>query len=126
MINTGMRIKEAVAEHMITHLLNLCKKELGISDLPQIEIIDEEPAVGGGTSFGEFDGTIKVVSKDRHPMDVARTLAHELVHLKQRMNGQVLDGADGSDSENEANATAGEIMRKFGKMYPEYFMNTLP
>jgi Zn-dependent peptidase ImmA (M78 family) len=59
-------------------------------------------------------------------MDVMRTLAHELVHWKQMMDGDELDGSDGSSTENEANAIAGLIMRKFAKMYPDYFMDSMP
>lgn len=112
---------------MITHLLQLCKSELGIDELPPIDFVVDEPTVGGGTSFGEFDGeSIRVVTLNRHPMDVMRTLAHELVHWKQLVSGQELDGSDGSSIENEANATAGVIMRKFAKLYPDYFLETLP
>lgn len=112
---------------MITHLLQLCKDELRIDELPPIRLVDDRPAVGGGTSFGIFDGeTIQVVSMNRHPMDVMRTLAHELVHWKQLSTGDDLDGSDGSSTENEANAVAGVIMRKFAKMYPDYFMQSMP
>jgi hypothetical protein len=120
-----MKLKEVMLEHMVTHLLQLCKHELHLSELPNIQLVDE-PTVGGGTSFGEFDGAIKVVVLNRHPMDVMRTLAHELVHWKQMQAGQELDGSDGSSTENDANALAGIIMRKFGKMYPEYFLDSLP
>lgn len=122
-----MKLREVVQEPMIAHLLRLCKHELGINELPPIELVDEEPTVGEGTSFGEFDGnSIRVVTQGRHPMDVMRTLAHELVHWKQLMQGDELDGSDGSNVENEANAMAGVIMRKFGKMYPDYFLDSLP
>jgi len=122
-----MRIREAIGEVMITHLLQLCKRELEINELPPISILKDETTTGGGTSFGQFtDGGIKVVSAGRHPMDVMRTLAHELVHWKQRVEGMEMDGSDGSETENQANAVAGIIMRKFGQMYPEYFLNTLP
>jgi len=122
-----MKLYEVVQEHMITHLLQLCKNELGIDELPPINLVDDDSAVGGGTSFGEFDGnSVRVVSKDRHPMDVMRTLVHELVHWQQLNQGMELDGSDGSEIENEANAVAGVIMRKFGKMYPDYFVDTLP
>lgn len=114
-----------MSQHMVTHLLQLCKKELQLSELPEIQLVSE-PTVGGGTSFGEFDGAIKVVSLNRHPMDVMRTLAHELVHWKQMQSGQELDGSDGSSIENDANAYAGVILRKFGKMYPEYFLQSMP
>lgn len=121
-----MKIREAVAEHMLTHLINLCKKELGLTELPPIKLIDE-PSVPGTTSFGVFDGNaIQVVQLNRHPVDVARTLAHELVHWHQRVTGQELDGETGSTTENDANAIAGVILRKFGEMYPQYFAEILP
>lgn len=120
-----MTLKEILLEHMITHLLELCKHDLEIDHLPEIIMVNT-PTVGGDSSFGVFDGSIKVVTKDRHPVDVMRTLAHELVHWKQKLENMKLDGSDGSETENQANAIAGSIMRKFGKMYPEYFLNTLP
>lgn len=116
-----MKIKEAILEKMVSQLVDLCKSELGIDELPSIELIDE-PTVGGGTSFGEFSNDeIKVVISERHPMDVMRTLAHELVHWKQKIEGLELDGSDGSKIENQANAVAGVIMRKFAKLHPECF-----
>lgn len=120
-----MKLKEVMLQHMVTHLLQLCKQELQLAELPEIRLVNE-PTVGGGTSFGEFNGGIRVVAKDRHPMDVMRTLAHEIVHWKQQQLGQEMDGSDGSKTENDANAIAGVIMRKFGQMYPEYFIQTLP
>ena len=119
-----MKLKDIMLDYMITHLVQLCKRELGISELPRIVLVDK-PTVGSGTSFGEFDGSIRVVSQGRHPMDIARTLAHELVHWQQHQAGDKLDGSDGSDTEDEANAVAGEIMRKFGRMYPEYFIQSI-
>jgi hypothetical protein len=112
---------------MVTHLLQLCKHELELNEMPSIFLLGEEPTTGGGTSFGEFtDEGIEVVTAGRHPMDVMRTLAHELVHWKQRVENLALDGADGSETENQANAIAGIIMRKFGQKYPQYFVDTLP
>lgn len=120
-----MKLKEVMLQHMVTHLLDLCKHELQLSTIPEIQLVDE-PTVGGGTSFGEFNGGIRVATLGRHPMDVMRTLAHELVHWKQDTIGAEMDGNDGSKTENDANAIAGIIMRKFGKMYPEYFIQSLP
>ena len=116
-----MKLNELLLEHMVDNLLELCKQELEIQELPPIKLVNT-PTVGSNYSFGVFqDDTIQVVSKDRHPIDVMRTLAHELVHWKQRIEGQNMDGNDGSDTENQANAIAGIIMRRFGKAYPECF-----
>jgi hypothetical protein len=123
-----MKIKEAVLEPAISHLIRLSQQELGINELPRIQLIDK-PFIQSGEkkSFGEFNGnSIKVVTQGRHPMDVMRTLAHELTHWKQRLDGQKMDGSDGSDIENEANSTAGVIMRKFAEKYPESFMSSIP
>ena len=116
-----MRITEIISNSMTEELLQLCKTKLSLPNLPPIEFVDE-PTVGGDHSFGVFDGTIKVVSKNRHPIDVMRTLAHEVIHWKQRLNGSKMDGSTGSNTENQANALAGSIMREFGRMHPEYFM----
>lgn len=120
-----MKVQDILLKHMVQHLLELCKQELELDQFPGIQFT-EEPTTRSGNSFGEFDGDIVVVTKNRHPMDVMRTLAHELVHWKQRVANKELDGSDGSDTENEANAVAGIIMRRFGQMYPDYFLGTLP
>jgi hypothetical protein len=124
-----MKIKEAIQEPMMSHLLDLCKNELNLDTLPRIILIDKKPFIKSGNrnSFGEFDGTsIKVITMNRHPMDVMRTLAHELTHWQQLLNGEKMDGSDGSDIENHANSMAGVILRKFGEQYPECFVNSLP
>lgn len=115
-----MKLREAILENILTDLLDMCKQELEIDDLPEINLIDDQPVIAG-SSFGLFDGAINVITKDRHPMDVMRTIAHELVHWKQRTENMSMDGNDGSDTENQANAVAGIIMRRFGKKHPECF-----
>jgi hypothetical protein len=99
-------------------------QELGIQQLPtDIKFVGNEYAVKHMT-FGTYNpdqNVIVIVKANRHPVDVLRTLAHELVHHKQREDGQHLDGSDGSDTENEANARAGELMRKFRQTIPEIF-----
>ncbi len=123
-INSIMKIKDIVLERMISDLLEICSHELGLENFPKINLIPE-PVVGQGTAFGEYTGEINIAIQNRHPMDIMRTLAHELVHARQQELGQPMDGRDGSDTENDANAVAGVIMRKFGKMYPEYFLQSM-
>ena len=61
--------------------------------------------------------------RNRHPIDIMRTLAHELVHYKQDTERRIGpdSGETGSPIENEANAMAGQIMRRFDQENPELF-----
>lgn len=114
-----MNTRDFLLDTMTKKMIAMCCVELELSpnDLPTIKMVNDT----GHSSFGIFDGGIMVATFNRHPMDVMRTLAHELVHLKQMQCGQTLDGSDGSGTEDAANAIAGTIMRKFGKKYPQFF-----
>lgn len=114
-----MNLNEIIIKQMSDRLLTLCRQELELDQLPEIIFVNQDSVEG--ISFGVFDGAIKVVIKNRHPVDVMRTLAHELVHWKQRCENLELNGSDGSYTEDQANAIGGTIMRKFGRLYPEYF-----
>jgi hypothetical protein len=103
---------------IVKKFLPFVQQQLELSDLPEIELLNE-PLKG---TFGRYsDGNIRVMAHGRHPIDVLRTLAHELVHYKQDSEGRIHDdsGETGSDEENEANAVAGIIMRDFDQANPE-------
>ena len=97
-------------------------RHLGIKDRPAIST---DMDAGKYRSFGGYGrGRIRVSEKGRHFMDVCRTLAHELVHYKQDLDGRIKsqeDGKAGSPIENEANAKAAVIMRDWGKKNPHLF-----
>jgi hypothetical protein len=59
---------------------------------------------------------------NRHPVDILRSLAHEMVHYRQMLDGQNILGYTGSRHENEANAKAGIVLRDYGKIHPELFL----
>lgn len=111
-----------VTNAFVKKFLPWLQKELGIKQLPKIKLLDKPMT----TSFGSYDpetNCLYVVTAGRHPVDVLRTLAHELTHHKQNQAG-ILDshsGATGTDEENEANANAGIVMRDFAKQNPNYF-----
>lgn len=104
--------------------LKFAVKELGIKSLPtNIKFVDDAYS-SENLTFGTYDphtNEIIVCKGSRHPVDVLRTLAHELVHHKQREDNRELNGEDGSDTENEANAVAGTLMRKFRTLHPNIF-----
>ncbi len=118
-----MNSNEISTKYIVAKFLRQCKDELELDRLPEIELINDQPYVPGTTSFGLFhNDRIKVVTMNRHIMDYLRTLAHELVHWSQRIKGDQLDGNDGSATENEANAVAGVIMRRFARQNPDVFL----
>ncbi|HET8688631.1 MAG TPA: gamma-glutamylcyclotransferase [Methanosarcina sp.] len=95
--------------------------QLGIEKLPKIILLDEPE----DTTFGQYDSgdhTIRLVTGGRHPVDVLRTLAHELEHHKQNLKGELTPGAGetGTPQENEANSAAGIVLRNFSQKNPEY------
>jgi hypothetical protein len=101
---------------------------LGIDDKPTIKY-KEDGKEGHQPSFASYspgDKVVSILTKNRHPMDVFRSVAHELIHHKQNLDGRLgknikREGATGSKIENEANSEAGKIMRYFGADNPSYF-----
>lgn len=99
-------------------------KELNMKSLPSNIKFEGDDYSAEHLTFGTYNPStdeIVIVKGNRHPIDVLRTLAHEMVHHKQREDGKEMNGEDGSDVENEANAKAGELMRKFRQQQPEIF-----
>ena len=109
----------------IADLLPIVMKELGLKNLPKINIV-RELNNDGQPSFGCFSNEgITLAVTGRHPVDICRTLAHELVHYKQKLDDKLNpdSGETGSSEENEANSVAGIIMRKFSQEFPTYINN---
>jgi hypothetical protein len=106
--------------------LEFCQEELSLNDLPKIKWSNTGISNESQPSFGGFtpkNASIKIEVLNRHPLDICRTLAHELVHYKQLLNDEINpnSGETGSKEENRANSVAGIIMRKFGKIHPEFY-----
>lgn len=111
---------------LMQEFLKLAKQELDLARLPKITWINDPKVSDTNNSFGKYtngDKIIRVVLRNRHPLDVMRTLAHELTHYKQDLDRKLdaRSGDTGSPIENEANATAGRIMRIFSNRYPKAF-----
>ena len=104
--------------------LPLAVKHLELKKLPKIKLLDEVETEHM-PSFGKFsndDRTIHLGIKNRHPNDILRTLAHEMVHYAQGQRDELGSdsGATGSPEEDQANAEAGVIMREFNQQFPQY------
>lgn len=111
----------------IADFVNFAKDFLDINDDIKVELAFERtPDLTTTAYYNYVDKKLKVYVKDRAIIDVMRSVGHELVHHKQNLEDRLLngekDGADGSDIENEANAVAGVIIRKWGKKHPELYI----
>lgn len=101
------------------------KQQLHLSyDIPII-LVDDADFAKKISAFGEISNKniIHISIINRHPMDILRTVAHEYIHYKQHMEKGIHHKSShaGSPSENQANAKAGELMRKYGQLHPELF-----
>lgn len=120
---TGRPISRIQFDAILKRFIVFLKRELTLTiDIPYI-LIDDADFSKKTWAFGmmDSDGIIYISIINRHPLDILRTLAHEYVHYKQTIVGKIMNPNPGSPSENEANAKAGEIIRKYGKLHPELF-----
>jgi hypothetical protein len=113
---------------MFEKFLPIAMQHIGLTSLPEIKFQarmhdDEQPTFG---KYVSGDHVLHVSLLNRHPNDILRTLAHELVHYRQDTEHtlQQDSGSTGSPAENEANALAGVVMRHFNKQYPEYLSSS--
>ncbi len=110
-------------DSILKKFLIFLKREMRINyDIPMI-LIDDADFSKKVLSFGEItkDNVIHLSIINRHPMDILRTLAYEYVHYKQYTENRLHKSGPGSPSENQANAKAGELIKKYGNLHPELF-----
>jgi len=120
-------ITEKKNNTVIDRFVKFACKYLKIKEEPTINFITNLDKIKELEALGGFDITnneITIVKRKRLTDDILRTLAHELVHLKQHNKKKLKtkDGKDGSKIENEANVEAGIIMRKFRKIEPSIML----
>ncbi len=127
LLREGLMTKEEDDVLNVSDFVNFAKDLLSINDDVKVELAFEKtPDLRTTAYYHNSDRKVKVYVKDRAKIDVMRSIAHELVHHKQNIDGRLTnpekDGADGSPIENEANALAGVIMRKWGRLHPEDYI----
>ncbi len=109
---------------MLDSFVAFAAEKLGIDEYPKI-VLDTGGLEYSFAAYVPHTKEMMVKTKNRHPMDIFRSVGHEMVHLKQDKEGRItdpsIDGATGSDIENEANAEAGKLMRWFAQENPKYF-----
>jgi len=117
LLREGLLTKDEQDIRKISDFINFAKDYLGITDDVKVELAFERTPDITTTAYYDLSGLVKVYVKDRALVDIQKSISHELVHhlqnIEGRLNNPIEDGADGSPIENEANAKAGEILRKW-------------
>ena len=121
----NLGLAEGNRQSNLIDFINFCKDQLSLKSSPPIKFVSDTE----DTTFGYFDNDTKgivIQNTGRHQMDVMRTVAHELVHYKQDQTyDRELNGEDGSPDENQANALAGVILRRWGQKNPTLFTESV-
>ena len=107
-------------QDLINKFIELLQSEYPLNDEITIKFMGHRSgrmSTGARTENSE----LKVLAKNRLNRDIMRTLAHEWVHEYQRKVLNRNHGPDiGGQNEDEANAFAGQIVKKFEKKFPIY------
>jgi hypothetical protein len=120
-VNEGLK-QVADFKDILKVFLPIAKKIIKLDKMPTI-IIKKKLTHGDQPTMGRFyneDYRLELAVANRQPVDILRTLAHELTHAKQDLEHVDIDSATGSKEENEANVVAGIVMREFNRLHPEY------
>ena len=119
-LNLQINENQGQKKSQIAEFVKFAVNELGIQKLPTVKFSYDTNESQEKSTFGYFDPNanhIWIYIKNRNTADILRTLAHELVHHKQGEDNRIKQGSGetGSEIEDEANAQAGVLLRKFGK-----------
>jgi|688.fasta_scaffold02922_39 cytidyltransferase-like protein len=111
---------------MLDSFVSFASDKLGLKSMPTVRYKTDDDSYNSFAAYNPSSNELSISTMNRHPMDIFRSVAHELVHHKQNEDGRLgkdieKEGATGSDIENEANSEAGKIMRWFAKANPDMF-----
>jgi hypothetical protein len=130
-INEGETSFPSDEKQHLERFVDFVKKELNIENDVNIIYQTDKDGIkttavykyqdGGDEEFEQSE--VRVYTKERALQDIMRSVAHELVHHQQNERGE-LEGKIsnvGGPIEDEANAVAGELLKKYGIDHPEIY-----
>ena len=105
---------------LMAEFCNFCADYLPIIDDFEIQVIDNRSKHGITTTAAYYIGENKCViyGKNRAFVDVLRSIAHEMTHMMQDELGLIGERPirdAGGYHEDQANARAGELIKRFAK-----------
>ena len=136
-IKTLMNINEGEAtfpsdeKQHLEKFVDFVKRELNIENDVNIRYQTDKDGIkttavykyqdGGDEEFEQSE--VRVYTKERALQDIMRSVAHELVHHQQNERGDLEGKVSnvGGPIEDEANAVAGKLLKKYGIYHPKIY-----
>ena len=100
--------------------LKFCRNKLKITNDIQIFLMNKKNHLQITTGgYNPTDKCVYVIYEGRQIADILRTIAHELVHQKQDLQGKITGNTPdiGGVIEDTANAIAGRLVKMYVKKY---------
>lgn len=108
---------ETTKREYIIEFIRFVVNELGINHNVPVHLTKKRNDMIRTTAAYNIAESIHIYIKDRALVDILRSIAHELVHHKQYEEGRLKDTTIipdiGGEIEDEANAIAGQLIKKF-------------
>jgi hypothetical protein len=129
-LNEGVSVFPTEDKKHLENFVDFVVKELGITEPVDINYQTDKDGINttavykySAETSNVTESEIKVYSKERALQDIMRSVAHELVHHKQNEDGELEGEVQnvGGPIEDEANAKAGELLKKYGLDHPEIY-----
>jgi hypothetical protein len=112
-------------EGVIDDFIEFAKSELSLGDDFKVDLVDSGDELDTLGNYNIDKNKITILTKNRADADIIRSIGHEMVHHQQNSRGDLRgnpeEGETGSPWEDEANAKAGSLVRKFGEMNPDIY-----
>ena len=121
-VATDPDLKESVIKDRMQHFISWVADKLHIDGpMPDFEFSDqkESPDQDRTGYYNTRTGKLWVYTGNRNMIDIMRTVAHELTHHKQRLDGNTMHNLPLSDIESQADEAAGMLIKLYVKKHNE-------
>jgi hypothetical protein len=122
--NLNVDIPDSIDVDTCSDFLSFISHELELTTPYTVNLKNERGDIKTLANYNLQNGDIKIYIKDRGLADILRSIAHEVVHHQQNQNGKLNNGPIqdiGGDIEDEANAVAGQLVKKYGYDHQHIF-----
>jgi len=108
------------------NFVDFAHKELKIEKDCPIDVETEKSTEYTTGNYHIHNRKITILDNGRKLADILRTIAHELVHHKQNELGMLVGDIPeiGGKIEDQANAYAGRLVKKYGKQTPNLYLES--